>query len=116
MLALGGCQTQFSTGLETTVLAQTIDYQCENGRTMRVERAADARAARATMGDRTWTLNRVESASQEKYSDGGTSLYLDGEIAMIESDGRVLGGKCQSTVAMPKAPTMRVYDLRAPTF
>jgi membrane-bound inhibitor of C-type lysozyme len=117
LLALGGCQTeQYSLGLESTVLAATIDYQCEGGTSLRVERSGDARAARATVGDRTWTMTRVDSAAQEKYAEGFTSLYLDGEIAMLESDGRVIGGKCQSKVAMPKAPTMRVYDLRAPTF
>ncbi len=116
LAALGGCAEQYSVGLESTVLASTIDYLCESGAVMRVERAGDARTARATFGDRSWTLTRVDSASQEKYSEGATSLYLDGEIAMIESEGRVLGGKCQSKVPMPKAPTLRVYDLRAPTF
>jgi Membrane-bound lysozyme-inhibitor of c-type lysozyme len=116
LLALGGCAAQYSVGLESTVLAATIDYQCEGGTAMRVERDAEARNARATVGARSWTLTRVDSAAQEKYSGEGASLYLDGEIAMLESDGRVVGGKCQSKVPMPKAPTMRVYDLRAPTF
>jgi len=117
LVALGGCApAQYSQGLETTVLAATIDYDCEGGTQMRVERAADARTARATVGNRTWTLMRVDSAAQEKYSEAGASLYLEGEIATLESDGRLVGGKCQSKVPMPKAPTMRVYDLRAPTF
>ena len=117
LLALAGCsEPRPAPGLEQTVLAATIDYSCEGGTEMRVERAAEARSARATIGNRSWTLTRVDSASQEKYADGATALYLDGEIAMLESEGRVIGGKCQSKVAMPKAPTMRVYDLRAPTF
>ena len=117
LLALAGCEpARYSAGLESTVLAATIDYQCEGGTELRVERAAEARSARATVGSRSWTLTRVDSASQEKYADGATALYLDGEIAMLESEGRVVGGKCQSKTPMPKAPTMRVYDLRAPTF
>jgi membrane-bound inhibitor of C-type lysozyme len=116
LVALGGCADRYSVGLETTVLAATIDYDCEGGTQMRVERAADARAARATVGNRTWTLMRVDSAAQEKYSEAGASLYLEGEIATLESDGRLVGGKCQSKVPMPKAPTMRIYDMRAPTF
>lgn len=115
-VALGGCAERYSVGLETTVLAATNDYACEGGTVMRVERDADARTARATVGNRTWTLVRVDSAAQEKYSEGGASLYLDGEIATLESDGRLVGGKCQSKVPMPKAPTMRIYDIRAPTF
>jgi hypothetical protein len=115
--ALAGCGGErYSAGLESTVLAATIDYQCETGPGMRVERSPDARGARVTVGDRQWTLLRQDSAAQEKYSEGTTSLYLDGELATLESDGRLVGGKCQSKVAMPKAPTMRVYDLRAPTF
>jgi membrane-bound inhibitor of C-type lysozyme len=117
LLALGACAGErYSVGLESTVLAATIDYQCEGGTEMRVERAADARSARATIGGRSWTLTRVDSAAQEKYSEGATSLYLDGEIATMESEGRLVGGKCQSKVPMPRAPTLRPYDLRAPTF
>ena len=117
LAALAGCaEPRPAPGLEQTVLAATIDYTCEGGAEMRVERSPDARSARATIGSRAWTLTRVDSASQEKYSEGSSSLYLDGEIAMLESDGRVIGGKCQSKTPMPKAPTMRTYDLRAPTF
>ena len=116
-VALAGCEpARYSAGLETTVLAATINYECEGGTEMRVERDAEARSARATVGSRSWTLMRVDSAAQEKYSEGGASLYLEGEIATLESDGRLVGGKCQSKVPMPKAPTMRVYDLRTPTF
>jgi membrane-bound inhibitor of C-type lysozyme len=116
LFALGGCAERYSVGLETTVLAATIDYDCEGGTRIRVERDAEARNARVTVGAQSWALTRVDSASQEKYSSGATSLYLEGEIAALESEGRLIGGKCQSKVPMPKAPTMRIYDLRAPTF
>jgi len=115
-VALAGCAERYSVGLETTVLAATIDYECEGGTRIRVERDAEARSARATVGGRTWTLMRVDSAAQEKYSEGATSLYLEGEVAAMESEGRLIGGKCQSKVPMPKAPTMRKYDIYAPTF
>lgn len=114
--ALGGCQGHMSPGLDETVLATVMDYQCEGGNEMRVERAPDARNARVTVGTRSWLLIRVDSAAQEKYSAGATSLYLEGEIATLESEGRLVGGKCQSKVPMPKAPTMRVNDMYAPTF
>lgn len=63
-----------------------------------------------TMGSRSWTLTRVDSAAQEKYGEGLTALYLDGDVAIFENEGRVVGGKCQSSTPMPKAPTMRKYD------
>ncbi|MBK6396618.1 MAG: MliC family protein [Betaproteobacteria bacterium] len=99
-----------SPGLETTVLPATIEYACEDGRTMRVERAAGATSATVSLGGNRWTLPRVESAAQEKYAQASTALYLEGDIAFIESDGRVLGGNCRSAVALPKAPTMRPYN------
>ena len=109
--ALAGCATErMSPGLDATVLAAVIDYQCEGGIEMRVERAPDARSARVTIGSRQWVLTRVDSAAQEKYGEGFNSLYLDGNVAIFESDGRVVGGKCQSKVPMPSAPTMRKYD------
>ena len=110
-LALAGCaQDRLSPGLETTILPATIEYACEDGRVLRVERAAGATSATASQGANRWTLPRVESAAQEKYAQGSTALYLDGDVAFIETDGRVLGGNCRSAVALPKAPTMRPYN------
>ncbi len=111
VLALAGCaQDRLSPGLETTILPATIEYACEDGRVLRVERSAGATSATASQGGNRWTLPRVESAAQEKYAQGSTALYLDGDVAFIETDGRVLGGNCRSAVALPKAPTMRPYN------
>jgi membrane-bound inhibitor of C-type lysozyme len=116
-LALAACGGErMSVGLEQTVLASTIDYQCEGGVAMRVERAPDARSARVTIRDRQWTLARAESAAQEKYAEGFNALYLDGTVATFESDGRAIGGRCQSTTPMPTAPQLRPYDFRSPNF
>ena len=109
-LALAGCASeQLSPGLETTVLPATIEYACDEGRVLRVERAGGATSATATIATRRWVLPRVDSAAQEKYAEGATALYLDGDIAMLESDGRVLAANCRSTVALPRAPSLRPY-------
>jgi len=116
-LALTACSGErMSVGLDQTVLAATIDYQCDGGVAMRVERSPDARSARVTIGDRQWVLMRADSAAQEKYAQAFDALYLDGDVAMFESDGRALGGRCQSKVPMPQAPQLRPYDFRSPNF
>lgn len=110
-LGLAACaaQERLSPGLETTVLPASIEYQCDEGRTLKVDRAADAVSATATIGGRRWVLPRADSAAQEKYAEGATALYLDGDVAMLESEGRVLAANCRSKVALPKAPSMRPY-------
>lgn len=107
---LAACQTErLSPGLETTILPATIEYGCDEGRKLRVERAAEAVSARVSVGTRSWTLPRADSAAQEKYAEGATALYLDGDVALFESDGRVLAANCRSATPLPKAPTLRPY-------
>ena len=88
-LYLQGC---VGPGLETTELPARIDYVCANERILRVARSADRRTAKAMLGGRELLLMRVDSAAQEKYSDGSHLLYLQGERAMLERDGQVLFG------------------------
>lgn len=107
---LAGCASdRMSPGLETTVLPPVIDYACADGRSLRVERAPDGRSATAIVASQRWTLPRVDGANQEKYAQSLSALYLDGEVAMLEAEGRVIVSQCKSLVALPKAPEMRPY-------
>ncbi len=99
-LALQGCAVS---GPEVTVLPARIDYVCANDRILSVARTADQRTARVLLDGRELVLMRANSAAQEKYSDGDHALYLQGERAMLERDGRVLYGYCVSPVALPTA-------------
>ncbi len=81
-------------GVEETVLPTRIDYQCANNKVLQVQRAADARAAAVLINNKPVILQRVGSAAQEKYSDDNYLLYLDGERAILEENGRVLFGPC----------------------
>jgi membrane-bound inhibitor of C-type lysozyme len=101
---LAGC---VAPPVEETVLPARIDYVCANSRVLPVARAPDGRLAAVRVGDKEFTLPRAGSAAQEKYSDGRYSLYLDGERAMLEEDGRVLYGPCASPVPLPSAPRYR---------
>jgi membrane-bound inhibitor of C-type lysozyme len=103
-LMLAGCGGAY---LQDTVLPARIDYVCAGNQVLPVARAADGRQAVVLVDGKQLTLTRADSAAQEKYSAGGLSLYLDGERAMLEREGRVLFGPCNSPVALPTAPRYR---------
>ena len=103
VLLAGGCA---GTGVEETVLPARVDYACTGDRLLRVSRAPDGRFAQVLIDGKPVTLARTQSAAQEKYTDGAYSLYLDGERAMLERDGRVMFGPC-ATGPLPTAPRYR---------
>lgn len=89
------------TGLPETVLPPEITYRCQDGALLRVARAADGSAATVAFRDRTARLARMDSPAQEKYGDGPTTLYLDGDRALLIADSFVAAGPCVSTVPLP---------------
>lgn len=91
------------TGLPETVLPPDLTYSCRDGALLRVARAPDGAHAVATIGGRSVRLMRMDSAAQEKYGDGPTTLYLDGDNALLVSDSFVVAGPCISTVPLPIA-------------
>jgi membrane-bound inhibitor of C-type lysozyme len=103
-LALQGCAAP---GLPETVLPAENVYVCENGATLKVVRAPDGRAAEVTFGGKRTLLPRTESAAQEKYGDGRTTLYLEGEKALLTADSMVVAGRCTSAVPLPVVPQTR---------
>jgi len=102
--ALAGCGGAY---LQDTVLPARIDYVCPGNRVLPVERAADGRQAAVLVDGKQLILARADSAAQEKYGAGGFALYLDGERAMLEQEGRVLFGPCNSPDALPTSPRYR---------
>ncbi len=91
--------------IQDTVLPGRIDYVCGGNRTLPVAR--DGNAALVLINGQEVRLMRTESAAQEKYVNGGLALYLDGERAMLETEGRVLLGPCDSPVRLPTAPRIQ---------
>jgi membrane-bound inhibitor of C-type lysozyme len=102
LVLLAGCAPQ----IYEPVLPARVDYACGGGKTLSVERG-DGRYAVVQLDGRPVTLRRADSAAQEKYSEGGLALYLDGERAMLEQEGRVLLGPCNTPTALPMAPRVR---------
>jgi membrane-bound inhibitor of C-type lysozyme len=103
-IVLAGCGGAY---VQETVLPARIDYLCAGNRVLAVARAADGRQAAVLVDGKQLLLARADSAAQEKYSSGGYALYLDGERAMLEQDGRVLFGPCNTPGALPTAPRYR---------
>jgi membrane-bound inhibitor of C-type lysozyme len=96
---LAGCIVP--AGMPETVLPADNMYACRDGTMLRVARQPDGRYAVASIGNQSVRLMRADSAAQEKYSDGNTTLYLDGENALVTSDSFVVAGPCVSTVPLP---------------
>ena len=96
---LAGCAT--SPPIEEAVLPARINYTCAGDRVLQVARSAGAYYAAVLDEGKEVHLRRIDSAAQEKYGDGRYVLYLDGERAMLELDGRVLYGPCVSQVPLP---------------
>lgn len=88
-------------GVEMTAIPIRIDYVCASNKTLPVARREDQRTAAILIDGKEYVLSRADSAAQEKYSDGRYSLYLEGERAMLEDQGRVLYGPCVSPVPLP---------------
>jgi membrane-bound inhibitor of C-type lysozyme len=90
--------------VERTVYPAELAYDCRDGKTMQVARAPDGRSATVRADGKTVTLSRADSAAEEKYTDGTFVLYLDRERALLEQNGKVLFGACQSQAVLPTAP------------
>jgi membrane-bound inhibitor of C-type lysozyme len=111
------CLAAFAAGLtlhgcvvvqpQVTVLPAEIAYVCRNDLPLKVSRAPDGRSASVWFDGKSTVLMRVDSAAQEKYSNGTTTLYLDGEKALMSSDSFVVAGPCLSAQPLPVAPMSR---------
>jgi membrane-bound inhibitor of C-type lysozyme len=82
--------------MRETALPKRIDYRCANGRFMQVQRLPENNAAAVLVDGNPIVLSRANSAAQEKYGDGRYVLYLQGEHAMLEDNGRVVFGQCNA--------------------
>jgi membrane-bound inhibitor of C-type lysozyme len=103
LAALGACAPVIT----ETVLPPDNVYVCRDGSTLRVVRRADGMAAEVFAANRRMVLPRADSAAQEKYSDGASVLYLEGERALLTSDSFVVAGPCVSSTPLPVTPAYR---------
>jgi len=92
---------------QVTVLPAEIAYNYWNDLKLKVSRAPDGRSASVSFDGKRMAFARVDTAAQEKYSNGQTTLYLDGEKALMSSDSFVVAGPCLSAQPLPVAPMTR---------
>jgi membrane-bound inhibitor of C-type lysozyme len=103
-LLLAGC---VPSGISEAVLPADNTYACRDGKLLRAERAGNGSFVVASLGERSVRLSRMDSAAQEKYGDGPTTLCVDGDRALLTPDSFVVAGPCVSTVPLPVVRSRR---------
>jgi membrane-bound inhibitor of C-type lysozyme len=99
VLALGACASDMP---RDVVLPDRVTYRCEGGRTFDVHFSASGDVATIYMDGKSYRLPKVPGATQAKYSDGSTSLWLDRQNALIESRVVIAGRNCASEQPLPE--------------
>ena len=69
-------------------------YVCEDGKIVRVEFVGDGSSVEVTYDNQKIALPQAMAATDIKYSDGRTTLYLDGPRALLETSGFVYARGC----------------------
>jgi membrane-bound inhibitor of C-type lysozyme len=69
-------------------------YVCEDGKSFTVELSPDGGSAIVTHESRRVTLPVTGGATDGKYSDGRTTLYLDGPRGLLDVGGQILARGC----------------------
>jgi membrane-bound inhibitor of C-type lysozyme len=75
-------------------MPQQVGYVCENGKAFTVEFLANPPSARVVFDKEQVTLPPALAATDAKYTDGRTTLYVEGDRALLETAGQVFGRGC----------------------
>jgi membrane-bound inhibitor of C-type lysozyme len=97
---LASCATDMPRDVQ---LPEHVTYRCEGGRTFDVQFAPSRDAATVKLDGKSYRLPKVPGATQAKFSDGSTTLWLDGQNALMESRIAGLAGRnCRSEQELPE--------------
>jgi membrane-bound inhibitor of C-type lysozyme len=83
-------------------LPEHVTYRCEGGRTFDVEFSPSGDLATLNLAGKSYRLPKVPGATQAKFSDGSTTLWLDGQNALMESRVALAGRNCRSEQELPE--------------
>jgi membrane-bound inhibitor of C-type lysozyme len=78
----------------TEPVPQQARYVCENGKGFAVEFLPDSPSAKVVFDEKQVVLPPATAATDAKYTDGRTTLYIEGERALLETAGQVFGRGC----------------------
>jgi membrane-bound inhibitor of C-type lysozyme len=98
-LIIGACRSDMPRDVQ---LPEHVTYKCEGGRTFEVQFAPSGNLATVTLAGKGYSLPRVPGATQAKFSDGRTTLWLDGQNALMESSVAMTGRNCASVQPLPE--------------
>ncbi len=100
-LIVGGCVADMPQDVK---LPEHVTYRCEGGRRFEVQFPPSGDFATVTFdgSKKSYRLPKVPGATQAKFSDGATTLWLDRQNALVESSVAVTGRNCASEQPLPE--------------
>jgi membrane-bound inhibitor of C-type lysozyme len=100
-LVVGGCVADMPQDVK---LPEHVTYRCEGGRKFEVQFPPSGDFATVTFdgGKKSYRLPKVPGATQAKFSDGATTLWLDRQNALVESSVVIAGRNCASETPLPE--------------
>ena len=97
-LVLGACAADMPQDVR---FPERATYRCEGGRTFVVNFVPSGEFVTLNIGGKAYRLPRVPGPTQAKFSNGATTLWLDGQNALVESQETIAGRNCASETPMP---------------
>jgi membrane-bound inhibitor of C-type lysozyme len=80
----------------TVPWGSTVKLACANAQAMIVQFVPEPPSARVSLEDgQSTVLRQVDAANDAKFTDGATTLYVQGDIAILEVTGQIVR-RCQS--------------------
>jgi membrane-bound inhibitor of C-type lysozyme len=95
VLACGQKEEPASAHQQATAAQKTFVYRCEGGQSFTVEFIDNAEFALFTLNNQTLKLPHALSGSGARYSDGHTTLWIKGDGAFVEVDGKIILKDCR---------------------
>jgi membrane-bound inhibitor of C-type lysozyme len=96
---LGGCVVDTGSHVPRPQVpwGSTLNLSCADQRSMTVQFIPDPPSARVALEDgKPVVLRQVEAANDAKFSDGATTLYVQGDMAVLEVTGQVVRRACRT--------------------